>query len=146
MRWKTYCLLFFIIVGIFSAPIQSNAASVLARKSLVVGKAALYGFGAGLVVGLASQVIKKRTKNIFIGGSLGLYAGIATGLYLIWSASEDVKGYEGPDTYDEFQGWDSMILDLPSDMVRVPAIGENRDLMQARLEKKIEISLFSTDF
>lgn len=130
----------------FAAPTTSNAASVLARKSLVVGKAALYGFGGGLIVGLASQVIKKNSKNIFVGGSLGLYAGILTGLYLIWAASDDVKGYEGPDTYDEFQGWDSMILDLPSDMAQVPAIGENRDLLQAKLEKKVEISLFTTSF
>ena len=146
MRWKKYCLLCFVIVGISSTPIQSKAASVLARKSIVVGKAALYGLGAGLVIGLASQVFKKRAKNIFVGGSLGLYAGIATGAYLIWSASRNAKGYEGPDTYDEFQGWDSMILDIPSDRTQVSVADKNLALLQAKLEKRIKISLFSTSF
>jgi hypothetical protein len=65
--------------------------------------------GGGLVIGLASQVVKKRTKNIFVAGSLGMYAGIATGLYLIFSAGSGVKEYEGPDTYEDFSGWDSYI-------------------------------------
>lgn len=146
MRVRTIMILVFICLGIMGRPAESVAASVVARKSLVVGKTALYGFGAGLIVGLASQVVKKRTKNIFIGGSLGLYSGILTGLYLIWSASEDVKGYEGPDTYDEFQGWDSMNWITPGGPETIPAVGDNLDLQQARLDKKIEFSFFSTRF
>jgi hypothetical protein len=87
----------------------AEAKNVTTRKAIIVGKAALYGLGGGLVIGLASQVVKKRTKNIFVAGSLGMYAGIATGLYLIFSAGSGVKEYEGPDTYEDFSGWDSYI-------------------------------------
>lgn len=87
---------------------QADAATVTGRKALVVGRAALYGLGGGLVVGLASQVFKKRVKNIFVGGSLGMYAGIITGVYLVATAGSNPKEYEGPDTYEDFSGWDSM--------------------------------------
>ena len=86
---------------------QAEARSSTTRKAIVVGKAALYGLGGGLVIGLASQVISKNTRNIFIGGSLGMYAGIATGLYLVLTAGSGPKEYEGPDTCEDFSGWDS---------------------------------------
>ncbi len=67
----------------------------------IVAKSALYGFGGGLVVGLASQVFKKKAKNIFMFGSLGLYAGIFLGIYVLTTSSGPAP-YEGPDTYDDF--------------------------------------------
>ncbi len=67
----------------------------------IVGKAAMYGAGGGLVVGLASQVFKKKTKNIFMFGSLGMYAGILLGVYII-STSRTPTPYEGPDTYEDY--------------------------------------------
>lgn len=79
--------------------------SIGMKKALVVGKAAAYGLGAGLIVGLASQVVKSSTKNIFLGGSLGMYAGIGLGLYLVLTTDQGTAVYEGPDTYDEFPGW-----------------------------------------
>jgi hypothetical protein len=71
------------------------------KRGKVVGKAALYGFGGGLVVGVASQAFKKKTKNIFLFGSLGLYAGIALGIYVI-TTSRGPAPYEGPDTYEDY--------------------------------------------
>lgn len=71
------------------------------KKGKIIAKSALYGFGGGLVVGLASQVFKRDTKNIFLCGSLGLYAGIALGLYVI-NSNRGPKPYEGPDTYEDF--------------------------------------------
>ena len=106
------------------------------RKAVIVGKAALYGLGGGLVVGLASQVVHKRAKNIFVGGSLGMYAGIITGLYLVLSAGTDTREYEGPDTYEDFSGWDSQIVPPP------------RESQQAlfKAEEKFELTFLNQSF
>lgn len=75
--------------------------NITGKRFRIVGRSALYGFGGGLVVGLASQVFKKKPKNILLFGSLGLYAGIILGVYVI-STSSAPAPYEGPDTYDDF--------------------------------------------
>lgn len=86
-------------------PMMAQAASesldIAGKRAALVGKAAVYGAGGGLVVGLASQVFKKKTKNIFLFGSLGLYAGILVGIYVI-SSSRGPSTYEGPDTYEDY--------------------------------------------
>jgi hypothetical protein len=84
--------------------------NVTGKRVKIVAKSALYGFGGGLVVGLASQVFKKKVKNIFMFGSLGLYAGIALGLYVV-STSGGPLPYEGPDTYDDFS-WNRSLKPL----------------------------------
>ena len=45
--------------------------NVTGKRVKIVAKSALYGFGGGLVVGLASQVFKKKVKNIFMFGKIG---------------------------------------------------------------------------
>jgi hypothetical protein len=80
---------------------QDPPPSKTLRQAKVVGKAALYGWGGGLVVGLASQVFQRNAKNVFLFGSLGMYAGILLGIYVI-STSPGPAPYEGPDTYDDF--------------------------------------------
>lgn len=94
-----------LLVACFIFPVAASAANesltVAGKKTKVVAKAAIYGAGGGLVVGLASQVFKKKSKNIFLFGSLGLYAGILTGLYVI-STSHSAVPYEGPDTYEDY--------------------------------------------
>lgn len=79
----------------------SESLDVAGKRAALVGKAAVYGAGGGLVVGLASQVFKKKTKNIFLFGSLGLYAGILVGIYVI-SSPRGSSAYEGPDTYEDY--------------------------------------------
>lgn len=85
----------------FAADAGSGSLTTTGKRAKLVGKAALYGFGGGLVVGVASQAFKKKTKNVFLFGSLGLYAGIAMGIYVI-STSKPAAPYEGPDTYEDF--------------------------------------------
>jgi hypothetical protein len=103
-----HLLLLAIAVGfILPHPYQSRAfaasegLTATGKRAKVVGKAALYGTGGGLVVGLASQVFKRKTKNIFVFGSLGLYAGIILGIYVVSTSSEPTP-YEGPDTYEDY--------------------------------------------
>lgn len=102
---KSLSVVLLSFVLLLGSVTPTHAASPAMRKALVIGKAAAYGLGAGLVVGLASQVINSNTKNIFLGGSLGMYAGIGLGLYLLMTAPTADEGYEGPDTYDDFPGW-----------------------------------------
>lgn len=85
----------------FAADSGSGSLTTTGKRAKLVGKSALYGFGGGLVVGVASQAFKKKTKNVFLFGSLGLYAGIALGIYVI-STSKPSAPYEGPDTYEDF--------------------------------------------
>ena len=119
----------------FLLPQAAEARDATVRKGLIVGKAALYGLAGGLVIGLASQVITTRTKNIFIGGSIGMYAGILTGLYLVMTAGSSAKEYEGPDTYEDFSGWDSRLYTPP------------RETKQAALERdKTQFNFFSQSF
>lgn len=57
-----------------------DSLNVTGKRVKIVAKSGVYGFAGGLVVGLASQVFKKKAKNIFLFGSLGLYAGIILGV------------------------------------------------------------------
>jgi hypothetical protein len=83
-----------------SAPGDENL-NIAGKRARIVARSAIYGFGGGLVVGVASQVFKKKSKNILLFGSLGLYAGILLGVYVITTSSTPPP-YEGPDTYDDF--------------------------------------------
>lgn len=100
---KAFLLLVSVFVSLapVAARADSDSLTIAGKRAKIVGKSAVYGFGGGLVVGLASQVFKKRTKNIFLCGSLGMYAGIALGIYVI-STSRGPAPYEGPDTYDDY--------------------------------------------
>jgi hypothetical protein len=91
------------MVAVFlSAEAQaSETMNVTGKRVKVVAKSAVYGLGGGLVVGLASQVFQRKTKNIFMFGSLGMYAGIILGIYVV-STSSGPRPYEGPDTYEDF--------------------------------------------
>ena len=103
-----FCCLAMALVLFFSTGLaraaegdSSAGANVSAKRLKIVAKAGLYGFGGGLVVGMASQVFHKKAKNIFMFGSLGMYAGILLGIYVI-STSQGPAPYEGPDTYEDF--------------------------------------------
>jgi hypothetical protein len=85
----------------FNALANSESLNIAGKRAVVVAKAAAYGAGGGLVIGVASQVFKKKVKNIFVFGSLGLYAGIISGIYVI-SSSSGPAPYDGPDTYEDY--------------------------------------------
>lgn len=101
---KTLTILLAIALFISSAIPASAANETLnttGKRAKIVAKSALYGFGGGLVIGLASQVVKRQTRNVFVCGSLGLYAGIILGLYVI-NSTGNKSPYEGPDTYEDY--------------------------------------------
>ena len=120
--------------GAAAAPASSQS-SANTKKAVIVAKSALFGLGGGLVVGVASQVFKKNTKNIFLAGSLGMYAGIALGIFIISTNSS--PRYDGPDTYKDLEDFQSGSLSKPE---KTNTIGT--------IEKKapIQVALFSTNF
>jgi len=113
----------------------SESLSVTGKKTAIVAKAAGFGAGGGLIVGLASQVIKKKTKNIFLFGSLGLYTGIIMGLYLV-TAPRGATPYEGPDTYEDYGSYQGS-LTLPE--------REQMKLVYAQ-QNSADVSLYSFSF
>jgi hypothetical protein len=102
---------------------------------MIVAKSAIFGLGGGLVVGLASQVFKKNTKNIFLAGSLGMYAGIGLGIYII--SSTHAARYDGPDTYKDLDDFQNGSLNQPE---KVNTIGIKDP------KEPLKVALFSTNF
>jgi hypothetical protein len=116
---------------------SSGGSSVGVKRAKIVVKSAIYGFGGGLVVGLASQVFKKKTKNIFMFGSLGMYAGILLGVYII-STSKAPAPYEGPDTYEDFSRNEMQ----PSSLRK---LSDNKDWM-APQAGRVQLNFVSLNF
>lgn len=100
MRFAALLLLASFLIHAPNARAEESL-NVTGKRVKVVAKSAVYGLGGGLIVGLASQVFERKTKNIFMFGSLGMYAGILLGIYVV-STSSGPKPYEGPDTYEDF--------------------------------------------
>lgn len=134
MKLLSYLMIFaFSSLQVFAADNESLGRT--GKKTMVVAKAAMYGAAGGLVVGLASQAFKKKSKNIFLFGSLGLYTGIAMGVYAIMS-SRGGGNYEGPDTYGDYMG----MIDLT-----VPQ-KQQEQLFAEKLDNSTSVSLYSFSF
>jgi len=114
---------------------NDDSLTVTGKRVRIVAKSALYGFGGGLVVGLASQVFKKKAKNILLFGSLGLYAGIFLGIYVITTSSGPAP-YEGPDTYDDFS---------LNQRLKAPDLMASREELRTS-KADLKVNLLSLDF
>ena len=125
---------FLLAISIFLPQLalaESEILTTSGKRLKIVGKSALYGFAGGAVVGVASQVFVKKTKNIFLFGSLGLYAGIALGIYVITSVRGPTP-YEGPDTYQDFGDYSTSIES--SRAYRLTKLDEPKVVNPAQLE------------
>ena len=102
------------------------------RDVLFVIETAQYGLIGGTVLGLASLPMTHNARTIFIGSSIGLYLGIAAGLYLIFdrepSGGDPFNAPRGPGMpYPEDNGYDerrdeSMITRSESALRQVAAL------------------------
>ncbi len=63
-------------------PYTAVKAEIDARVT-ALGTVALYGAGAGALIGLATMAFGKKPRAIAQGASLGLYAGILFGSYIV---------------------------------------------------------------
>jgi len=80
MKYILCCLLF-----CFVALTPKTYAADIDPRVKMVGKVALYGTAGGALLGLASLAFDGKGRNIARGASLGLYAGIIFGAYVIVS-------------------------------------------------------------
>jgi hypothetical protein len=126
-------LLLFTLVSPSIARAESGSLNVTGKRLKIVGKAAMYGAGGGLVVGLASQVFKKKTKNIFMFGSLGMYAGILLGVYIV-STSRTPTPYEGPDTYEDYGDFSLRSRILPESQLLAKSVSSDPALSLSLLD------------
>ena len=113
------------------------------KKTLIVAKGAAFGLGGGLVVGLASQVFKRNSRNIFLFGSLGMYAGMAMGLYLVM-APRGSTPYEGPDTYEDFNS--SSIDPVRPEEGRMASVSSLSNQVNRQTNIDIQMPLYSLTF
>ena len=69
----------------------------------IVGQVALYGTAGGALLGLATLAFDGEGRNIAKGASLGLYAGLIFGAYVVVSHYQKLKGqtYEGSGYADD---------------------------------------------
>ena len=81
-RITIICLL---TLAILSAPAR---ALTLNKDVKVVLTTGIYGLAVGTAAGLVSYPISKSPRTVFIGSSVGLYLGIAVGIYHIFNRDD----------------------------------------------------------
>lgn len=92
-RFGLVCLL----AASFMIAATPKPARAMDRKVLLMFKTAGYGAGAGLLVGAATWTMGIGTsRNLMVGASLGLYAGILFGVYILATQEEPVGKPENP--------------------------------------------------
>lgn len=74
-----WILLFALMIGNGAAP-----AFCVPRDQKAIATSGLYGIGGGMLAGLLLFPVARTSRTIFIGGSVGLYLGIAVGVYHIY--------------------------------------------------------------
>lgn len=93
--------LFKIIVLTVSLFITSSVSAQMDPKAKAVGTMALYGTVGGTLLGAASLAFGAKGRSVAIGASLGLYAGLIFGGYVVGTHTLKSKGYfdKKPDDY-----------------------------------------------
>ena len=74
--------------------------TVIDPRAKTIGTLAVYGTVGGALLGTASMAYGTSIRSIFQGASLGLYAGLIFGSYVVFShtmAESDAKGETYPD-------------------------------------------------
>jgi hypothetical protein len=70
-------------VGVLLGLPYHSAKAELDARVTALGTVALYGAGAGALIGLATLAFGKKPRAVAQGASLGLYAGILFGSYIV---------------------------------------------------------------
>lgn len=90
-----------IVLSLIISLSSLNAQAQMDPKAKAVGTMALYGTVGGALLGTASLAFGAGGRSVAIGASLGLYAGLLFGGYVVGSYSLKSKGYfkEKPEGY-----------------------------------------------
>jgi hypothetical protein len=90
----------FLVISMLS--FTTNAFAQMPPKARTFLSVCGYGAGGGALLGFASMAFGTNTRAIPIGASLGLYAGIIFGGYVLLSHKQGQAGsYDRPSPYSE---------------------------------------------
>ena len=84
---------FLLLISLFC--FSATSAHALDKKVALMFKTAGYGAAAGLLVGAATWTMGGPSRNALIGTSLGLYAGIILGTYILITQDDGPKAKSG---------------------------------------------------
>jgi len=83
MNIKSKTLVLFLTLTFLVPSLSPSKAAAMDKDVKAVIVAGTYGLAAGTLVGFALFPFTKKNRSIFLGSSIGLYLGIAVGLYFI---------------------------------------------------------------
>lgn len=90
-------IVFLMCVALASGGLAPSSAQAMGRNTKTLFKMGAYGVVGGTVLGLATYPFTHKARNIFIGSSIGLYLGLAMGLFYIandYNVEEPFPGQE----------------------------------------------------
>lgn len=107
--------------------IFNSSAFSMDRDVRTVLTAGIYGTGAGTILGMATLPFAQKVRGVFIGSSIGMYLGIATGIYIVTNRNnpdnpinqiqQPEEGYSETRLY-KFRNYDETPLPLVSFTIR----------------------------
>ena len=80
----------------------NSTANAMDSKLVVVTTMAGYGVVGGALLGTATMAFGASSRSIAKGASLGLYAGLLFGVYVVLSYEMKKRGYNNNDTRDDY--------------------------------------------
>jgi len=86
----------FITIFILTLAINSSARAEMDPRGKALGTMALYGTIGGALLGTASLAFGSKGRSVAIGASLGLYAGLIFGGYVVGSHEMMKRKYKAP--------------------------------------------------
>jgi hypothetical protein len=72
-----------VLSGMAAVVVSSPSAQAMDSNVRAVLVAGGYGIAGGTLLGLATLPLSQDSRSVFIGSSVGLYLGVAVGLYFI---------------------------------------------------------------
>lgn len=90
-----------ILIVLFTLTTTSGHANLDPRVK-ALGTMALYGTAGGALLGTASLAFGTSGRSVAKGASLGLYAGIIFGSYVVISHAVKQRRINNPDMYDNY--------------------------------------------
>ena len=142
---KTYIVSILLLCSTLSA----SSALALDGKTKALGAMALYGTAGGALLGTASMAFGTSERSIAVGASLGLYAGLIFGSYIVLThaAKRNNWNFGDPNEYEEapigpYNG------EVESLMPRTPValLEEQHRLNRIDQKKTSNLPVFYTDF
>ena len=124
------------VLVLLSAFLLATPVRALDPKVKIMGTMAIYGTAGGALLGLATLAFDGEGRNVAKGASLGLYAGLLFGSYVIishiakrnnWGGAETSNDYYGaPSPYEDAGDYNRMQRSLPERKDRLQQIELNR--------------------